>query len=79
MTLLGPHNYPHLLPGSSPGRRLTALLAAIWLMAAAAAVAAETVPSFALTNWDGRPVSLESLKGRTIILTFTLAKCVYAC
>jgi len=44
-----------------------------------AAVRAETVPPFALTNWDGRPVSTESLRGRTTILVFTFAKCVFAC
>jgi len=44
-----------------------------------AAVRAETVPPFALINWDGRPVSTESLRGRTTILVFTFAKCVFAC
>jgi len=69
----------HLPMGLSPGRRVTALLAAFWLMAVAAVVHAETMPPFTLTNWDGRAVSLDALKGRTIILTFTFAKCVYAC
>ena len=39
----------------------------------------EAVPSFELTNWDGRKVSNESLKGTRTILTFTYAKCILAC
>ena len=58
---------------------MTALLAALWLMAAAAVVHAETAPPFVLSNWDGRPVSTESLRGRTTIVTFTFAQCAFAC
>jgi protein SCO1/2 len=39
----------------------------------------EAVPNFELTNWDGRKVSNESLKGKRTILTFTYAKCILAC
>jgi len=39
----------------------------------------EAIPSFELTNWDGRTVSNESLKGKATILVFTYAKCPLAC
>lgn len=56
-----------------------AALVAVVLLGMAGPARAETVPAFALTNWDGRPVSTESLRGRTTILVFTFAKCVFGC
>ncbi|MFQ5789779.1 MAG: SCO family protein [Acidobacteriota bacterium] len=40
---------------------------------------AQDLPAFDLRNWDGRQVSAASLKGRTTIVAFTYAKCVFAC
>ncbi len=40
---------------------------------------AEDLPRFELTNWDGRMVSADSLKGKTTLLVFTYAKCVFGC
>lgn len=40
---------------------------------------AQTLPSFELTNWDGRQVTNAWLEGKTTIVVFTYAKCVYAC
>jgi protein SCO1/2 len=40
---------------------------------------AEPLPKFELTNWDGRKVSADSLKGKTTILVFTYARCVFSC
>jgi protein SCO1/2 len=40
---------------------------------------AQTLPSFELTNWDGRQVTDAWLEGKTTIVVFTYAKCVFAC
>lgn len=40
---------------------------------------AEKLPEFALTNWDGRTVTADSLKGKTTLMVFTYAKCVFGC
>jgi len=34
---------------------------------------------FHLTNWDGRPVSMDTLKGKVVILTFSYAYCSVRC
>ena len=41
--------------------------------------AATPLPHFALTNWDGREVTSDSLRGRRAILVFTYARCVVGC
>ncbi|MCP3964024.1 MAG: SCO family protein [bacterium] len=37
------------------------------------------LPPFELDNWDGRRLSDASLEGKTTLVAFTYAKCVYAC
>ncbi len=37
------------------------------------------LPAFELENWDGRKLSHASLEGKTTLVAFTYAKCVYAC
>ncbi len=37
------------------------------------------LPPFELDNWDGSRFSDASLQGKTTIVAFTYAKCVYAC
>jgi protein SCO1/2 len=37
------------------------------------------LPSFTFHNWDGRPLTNESLMGKTTIVVPTFAKCVFAC
>ncbi len=37
------------------------------------------LPPFELDNWDGRTFSGASLEGKTTLVAFTYAKCVYAC
>lgn len=59
--------------------RWIALLGAVCWLVVATVVRAETLPPFELTNWDGRKVSVDSLRGKTTILVFTYAKCVFAC
>ena len=49
-----------------------------WMLAATG-LRAEALPRFELTNWDGRKISADSLKGKTTILVFTYAKCVFGC
>lgn len=39
----------------------------------------ENLPQFEMTNWDGRKVSNVTLMGKTTILAFTFAKCVFGC
>ncbi|MFQ5352884.1 MAG: hypothetical protein ACE5D3_07405, partial [Candidatus Binatia bacterium] len=34
------------------------------------------LPRFELTNWDGRRISSECLRGKTTIVAFTYAKCL---
>jgi protein SCO1/2 len=67
------------MTGPTPVGLRAAVLAVLWVMAAAGGGHAETASPFSLTNWDGRPVTLDALKGRTTIVTFTFAKCVFAC
>ncbi len=40
---------------------------------------ATPLPPFTLSNWDGRPVTRETLRGHRTILVFTYAKCVVGC
>lgn len=37
------------------------------------------LPPFALSNWDGRVITPDSLVGRRAIVVFTYAKCVFGC
>ncbi len=37
------------------------------------------LPPFELDNWDGRTLTGASLEGKTTLVAFTYAKCVYAC
>ncbi len=43
------------------------------------AVEAGSLPEFALTNWDGRTITPDSLKRKTTLMVFTYAKCVFGC
>jgi protein SCO1/2 len=42
-------------------------------------VEAGSLPEFALTNWDGRTITPDSLKGKTTLMVFTYARCVFGC
>jgi cytochrome oxidase Cu insertion factor (SCO1/SenC/PrrC family) len=42
-------------------------------------VPASTAPGFTLTDQDGRPLSLASLRGRAVVLTFTDPHCTDVC
>lgn len=42
-------------------------------------VPASTAPGFTLTDQDGRPLSLASLRGRVVVLTFTDPHCTDVC
>ncbi len=58
------------------------LILAVALVPAFAALAAGSLtplPPFKLDNWDGRTFSGASLEGKTTLVAFTYAKCVYAC
>jgi cytochrome oxidase Cu insertion factor (SCO1/SenC/PrrC family) len=48
-------------------------------LVALTALPAQTLPSFDLENWDGGAFSTASFEGRTTILTYTFAKCIFAC
>ncbi len=66
----------------SPRINTTAVRLGLWVLCGslfASGLPAETLPQFELTNWDGRKVSADSLKGKTTILVFTYARCVFAC
>ncbi len=58
-----------------------AMVVAVALASASVALpaGADSLPSFALENWDGRRVTSDDLRGRTTILAFSYAKCVFAC
>ncbi len=55
------------------------LIQAAGLVPPAAAGSLAPLPPFELDNWDGRRFSGASLEGKTTLLAFTYAKCVYAC
>jgi protein SCO1/2 len=50
-----------------------------WCLLAGSVAQAASPPSFELSNWDGRRVSTDSLKGTRTILAFTYAKCIDSC
>jgi len=56
-----------------------AVLSSILLLCVGGCLRTETLPDFELTNWDGRKMSVASLRGKRTILAFTYAKCVAAC
>jgi len=56
-----------------------AIFAIILLNGSAASRGEAGFPPFRLTNWDGREISLESLRGNRSIVVFTFARCVYGC
>jgi len=37
------------------------------------------LPPFSLVNWDGRPITPETLRGKHAVIAFTYAKCELAC
>jgi protein SCO1/2 len=69
-------NKPVMRP-RGPGL-LVAVLAGLFFLALTA-LPAQTLPPFDLENWDGTSVSTASLRGKTTIVTYTFAKCVFAC
>ena len=78
-------------PVSTRGWRLAGLLVAVglvavaWLKETAAARGREplphygTLPSFALTDHEGHPISLESLRGSVWVADFILTRCAGQC
>ena len=64
---------------ATPGLAAGVLLAVFSSLALGAASQAQDLPQFEITNWDGRVVDRESLKGATTIVAFTYAKCTFAC
>ena len=48
-------------------------------LALVASSAPTTLPEFEFTNFDGREISSESLRGTTTVLVPTYAKCIFAC
>lgn len=62
---------------------ILALVAGLALLApglrASDSLPPEEVPSFELSNWDGRAITKESLRGTTVLVAYTYAKCVVAC
>jgi len=56
-----------------------AMTGAATAMSAATLSLGADVPAYELTNWDGRRISSDSLKGSRTIVAFTYAKCVRAC
>jgi cytochrome oxidase Cu insertion factor (SCO1/SenC/PrrC family) len=44
-----------------------------------AAPSSDRLPAFVLENYDGRPITLETLAGTTTLVVPTYAKCVAAC
>ncbi len=69
-------------------RYLRAIVATCLLLGAAGAVSPALVaalspgasaPAYELTNWDGKRISSDSLRGSHTIVAFTYAKCIRAC
>lgn len=65
--------------GTWLGISVTVIVAMLMAILAVVPVAADTLPSFVLENWDGRTVENGDLIGRTTIVAFSYAKCVFAC
>jgi peroxiredoxin len=49
---------------------MTQLIAAAMLLAAARPAPGQKAPSFSLESSEGKPVTLASLKGRSVVLAF---------
>ncbi len=55
------------------------VLASVAVSTMAAAGGPVDLPTFALENYDGRPITNASLEGKTTIVVPTYAKCIFAC
>ncbi len=60
-------------------RRLGTALILLLVLGLAPGVGARDLPSFELENWNGAEISTATLQGRTTVVAFTYAKCVFAC